>query len=324
MRAHYYFSLKTQDIDVLGERLSVCDEKKVVRPVSQGSFDYATCFCMLGDSFVSSSCSGSGWAYENFGEMDGVMFMMPEVGAISWKSFGGSQLVKPGQVALTDYRYSDSVSYEPGVKYRTVYIDNVDLFKGLTMLLGQPPKARVYFSGVRGTSVQRDFMTNIVDNVISYASSASLPIAGVTAGLKESLVAFVLYGFANNYSHILNDQSSVLIPTPYTIKKAELFMIESLSRDITVSEIALQVGISIRSLQMGFKKFKNTTPMRFLRGIRLQRSREMLASAECKQTPLEIAMACGFTNYQLYQKYYFSLYGERPTDLLACKGKSCR
>ncbi|MCQ2995374.1 AraC family transcriptional regulator [Pseudomonas syringae] len=324
MRAHYYFSLKTQDIDVLGERLSICDEKKVVRSVSHGRFDYATCFCMLGDSFVSSSCSGSGWAYKNSGEMDGIMIMMPEVGAISWKNLGGSQLVKSGQVALTDYRSSDSVNYEPGVKYRTAYIADVDLFRGLTMLLGQPPKARVYFSGVRGGGAQRDFIANIVDNVISYASSASLPIGGVTRGLKESLVAFVLYNFENNYSRILNDPHSIFIPAPYIIKKAELFMVENLSRDITVSEIALQAGISIRSLQMGFKKFKNTTPMRFLRGIRLQRSREMLASAECKQTPIEIAMACGFTNYQLYQKYYFSLYGERPIDFLVCQGKSSR
>lgn len=77
---------------------------------------------MLGDSFVSSSCSGSGWAYENSGEMDGIMIMMPEVGAIGWKSLGGSQLVKSGQIVLTVYQSGGSVNYEPGVKCRTAYI----------------------------------------------------------------------------------------------------------------------------------------------------------------------------------------------------------
>lgn len=58
------------------------------------------------------------------------------------------------------------------------------------MLLGQPPKARVYFSGVRGGGAQRDFIANIVDNVISYASSASLPIGRGNKRSKRNFSSF--------------------------------------------------------------------------------------------------------------------------------------
>jgi transcriptional regulator GlxA family with amidase domain len=93
-------------------------------------------------------------------------------------------------------------------------------------------------------------------------------------------------------------------------------MSNSVDSNLTVNEIALKVGISTRSLQLGFKRFKNTTPMAFLRSARLQTARKLLLSPHYDKSIRELSFECGFSNHQLFIKYYVETYGERPSDTI--------
>nr|WP_244192348.1 AraC family transcriptional regulator [Pseudomonas rhodesiae] len=127
------------------------------------------------------------------------------------------------------------------------------------------------------------------------------------------MITFVLYTLDNNYSCVLRDNNLVKPPTPHVIKRAAEYINDCASLSLTVSDIAVYAGISIRSLQNGFKKFEGITPIEFLRNVRLKRARHILRDTYSTSTPREVSVQCGFSNFYLFSKYYKQSYGESPT-----------
>ena len=48
------------------------------------------------------------------------------------------------------------------------------------------------------------------------------------------------------------------------------FMHANMHQPLTLSEVAEATGISVRSLQYGFRRFRDITPLAYLREIRLE------------------------------------------------------
>ncbi|WP_330208727.1 helix-turn-helix domain-containing protein [Pseudomonas sp. Z13] len=290
-----------------------------VIPGPERKFSFSKRACFLGTSFVSLSVSQSGWGYETSNEMDGFLITTPHIGDFEWRTSNGRYRLEKGGIALIDQLDVKRAAHSEGTKYTTVYISNIDMFRYLTMLLGKPPKTRIYFTKNFIGVDQAKFIHSLIETIFLLSSNQLAPSSEVGTSLKESLVGFIILNVPNNYSKVLHDASYSMTPTPHSIKIAVQFMQDSIDPHLTVGQVAVHAGVSVRSLQAGFKRFKKTTPITYLREIRLQKAKNLLMESSAK-SPKEVAGICGFTNYQLFCKYYSATFFEHPsTTAVKCR-----
>lgn len=101
---------------------------------------------------------------------------------------------------------------------------------------------------------------------------------------------------------------------PNYIIKAEAYMRDHAVSAPTLSEVAMSVGVSTRALHKGFKVYRNSTPMRYLRDIRLEGIRTELKQAPMNVTVSEIAYSWGYVSLGRFAKQYKEKFGELPSD----------
>jgi AraC-like DNA-binding protein len=89
------------------------------------------------------------------------------------------------------------------------------------------------------------------------------------------------------------------------------------SEDLAVPDIAENLGVSVRTLQLALRSETGATPTELLRRVRLDRAREMLLEAEPgEQTIVSIAERCGFSHQGRFSAVYLDTFGELPSASL--------
>ena len=66
---------------------------------------------------------------------------------------------------------------------------------------------------------------------------------------------------------------------PYFVRRVERFIEENARCAINLEDLAGVAGVSSRALQLGFRRFRNTTPMAYLRALRLELARSEFGMA---------------------------------------------
>jgi AraC-like DNA-binding protein len=140
------------------------------------------------------------------------------------------------------------------------------------------------------------------------------------AAARQQLEHTVLTGFLLSQTHTYSD--ALLRPqaaaVPFYVKRAEAYIEAHFAEPLSLADIAAQAGVSARSLQNGFQSFRNTTPMGFLRSLRLKRAYEtLLLSDPSTVTVTEIALRCGFGHLGEFATAYRHTFGEAPRQTLA-------
>lgn len=140
------------------------------------------------------------------------------------------------------------------------------------------------------------------------------------ARLSEALIAALLKSQRHTYSAELERD----VPTiaPRHVKKAEVFIRGNMSDAIGLAEIADAAGVSVRALQEGFRRFRNTTPLEMLRMIRMEAARAELLAADPQDTVTTIALRWGFTHLSRFSGSYRLRYNETPSETLRNSGSS--
>ncbi|MDN3721943.1 helix-turn-helix transcriptional regulator [Roseibium salinum] len=107
-----------------------------------------------------------------------------------------------------------------------------------------------------------------------------------------------------------------LCAVPRHVKRAIDYMQANMHTPITLTEIAAAAGVSARTLQIGFREFRQTTPLLYLRKIRLQAVRDELSSPENKLPVNEVALKWGFNHMGRFAAQYKAAYGEAPSNTI--------
>jgi len=103
---------------------------------------------------------------------------------------------------------------------------------------------------------------------------------------------------------------------PLKLRVAENFMIANAVRSPTVEEIAVEAGLSVRSLRELFAEFRGTSPVAFLREQRLAGIHAALCEAGEKATVPGIAAAWNYRNVRHLAAAYRKRFGETPAETL--------
>jgi transcriptional regulator GlxA family with amidase domain len=97
------------------------------------------------------------------------------------------------------------------------------------------------------------------------------------------------------------------------VRRVEQF-IEGHARDaIVLADLTGVAGVSTRALQAGFRRFRDTTPMAYLRAIRLELARADLAKVGRLGSVAAVAHAFGFAHVGRFARDYQARFGELPS-----------
>jgi AraC-like DNA-binding protein len=88
------------------------------------------------------------------------------------------------------------------------------------------------------------------------------------------------------------------------------------SDGISIDDVARDLGVSIRTLQLGFRRELGVTPLTYLLDYRLKRAHELLLAADFGTNVQFVAMSCGFASMSKFAKRYLDMFGELPSATL--------
>jgi len=159
-----------------------------------------------------------------------------------------------------------------------------------------------------------------VQSLIAFSqySSAFRQASAYAAQIEDLMIGALLLGHPNTYSDDFNSASKVRNAVmPRYIKRAVEYLHEHAGDAITISEVALAVGVSHAALAARFREVMQQTPSEYLRSIRLGRVHaELLASRDSNGNLTELALKYGFAHYGHFARHYLTRYGEHPRETL--------
>ena len=156
-------------------------------------------------------------------------------------------------------------------------------------------------------------------SLLTYLSKSisEIPLAQLKKKAGEHLQQMIGLHILNEWSIRANiDLNQKTWITPKFIERAEQYMRENLRDSPTIAEIAQAIGISIRSLSSGFKKYRQSSPAQVMRNMRMTLVRQELLEASPEQTVTEIALACGYLNLGDFARNCYQMYNELPSQTL--------
>lgn len=199
-----------------------------------------------------------------------------------------------------------------------VKIERQALQDHLSQLLGSSAGKPLTFTGpVDLTTGVGSALGGLIRHLVSQAESGEgvLSSGGLLARQLESVVlSGILEAGQHNYSRYLRPTRSAAAPRH--VRKAEEFVRSNLDNPISLEEIANAAGVTPRALQLGFRNFRNTSPMALVRDERLRRVHEELMAGTPGTSVTEVATRWGFSHLGRFSQIYKTRYGQSPSKTL--------
>jgi AraC-like DNA-binding protein len=104
---------------------------------------------------------------------------------------------------------------------------------------------------------------------------------------------------------------------PATLRRAIAFIDDNAHRDITPADIAAACHVTVRAVQLTFQRHLGTTPVAYLRRVRLEHAYRHLRDAAPASTSVgAVARRWGFANHSRFTAAYRAAYGQLPSHTL--------
>jgi AraC-like DNA-binding protein len=112
-------------------------------------------------------------------------------------------------------------------------------------------------------------------------------------------------------------ERSRLAGTAGAVRAAQEYVDAHVDSALTVQQIAAVAGVSVRALQLGFRRDLEMTPLEYVRRRRLEAARAALLAADRGEVLIsELAHRWGYTNSGRFTAQYAALFGELPSVTL--------
>lgn len=132
------------------------------------------------------------------------------------------------------------------------------------------------------------------------------------SNLTNALADLIVRTVPHRLSHLLDRKVHLIAPRH--VHRAIDFMHENIDQPISMAVIAEAAGVSLRTLENGFRAFRETTPAAYLRSIRLKAAREDLLDPFNNQSVKAICLKWGFFHFGRFALAYRATYGESPSE----------
>jgi AraC-like DNA-binding protein len=135
----------------------------------------------------------------------------------------------------------------------------------------------------------------------------------IAANLEELLTALLLQG----HPHQDQEPRRSVGLAPATVRRSEEFIRQNAAKPLNLATIAAAVGVPQRTLLEAFRRFRDTSPMKFVRDVRLDAVRSRLANGDAPCTVAEAAVEFGFGHLSRFSQEYRRRFGEKPSETVA-------
>jgi AraC-like DNA-binding protein len=134
------------------------------------------------------------------------------------------------------------------------------------------------------------------------------------AQLQHRLVAALLAGQPHDQAQALEGSGPPLAPR--SVRAVEDYLVAHCAEPLTPEQLAAHAGVSVRSLFLGFQRFRGVSPMRLLRELRLHRTHDELLCGTPGMQVTDVALRWGFCHLGRFGQEYRAMFGESPRDTL--------
>lgn len=208
-------------------------------------------------------------------------------------------------------------------KHFTVKVSKSDLEAVLADELGYKPKGLEFLpTPVRlggDAAAFAHLIRTICDDIDGGLTAYTHP--RVYDAVEEMLKRLLLAAVPHNYSDLFN--TAARGPAPYYLRRVEEYIHEHATEAISLSDLIDAAGVSGRSLHSSFRRFRDDTPMGYLKKYRLDLAhRQLKTGVEQGLTVTEVAFASGFTHLSKFARDYFERFNERPSSTLKRMGRA--
>ena len=243
---------------------------------------------------------------------NGFLVHIPLTGRAEIKCGRDAVASDPATAVVVDPAERLDMTWSSGTPQLIVVIDRGRLEEHLRRVLGRTLDRPVRFTlGMDLTTTAARAWIGIM-TLLLHEATAGEPVA--MAQMESLILQRFLLAQPNSYSGALREEQPV---APRAIRKAMALIENHAAEPLTVEDIAEAVGIGIRSLQDGFRRFADTTPMSYLRDVRLRKVHaELLAAEPGGTTVTEIAVRWGFLHAGRFSVLYRERFGEKPSTTL--------
>ncbi|CAN5486906.1 AraC family transcriptional regulator [soil metagenome] len=103
---------------------------------------------------------------------------------------------------------------------------------------------------------------------------------------------------------------------PACVRRAETFMQAHAEDPLRLADIARAAEVPARTLLDAFRRFRDCSPMQYLRDMRLDVAHRRLSDPDAQTTVAVVAMDCGFTHLGRFAQSYRERFGQAPSVTL--------
>jgi len=224
----------------------------------------------------------------------------------------------PGSAAVFAPEGLVAMRWDTGSKVRLFKIDRWAVEDALSDALGRQLTSQPDFVPIMRTDAAptRSFLNMLVLFAEQFFRPDGLvgqPLVGLP--FVDSLVrGFLLAAEHSHRGAITGDEQPVV---PRAIRTAVDIIEAEADLPLTLSSIAARSQVSVRSLQLAFKRHLGASPMAYLREVRLRRAHQnLLESDPSTVTVASVAYRWGFTNLGRFAAAHAARYREPPVQTL--------
>lgn len=153
-------------------------------------------------------------------------------------------------------------------------------------------------------------------------AAPALSVPDLVVGQASRLLAAVTLATFPNSAVVAPTSSDRRDAHPTVVRRAVSFVEANLDLDLSVADIARAAHVSIRALHLAFRRHLDTTPMAYLRRVRLDRAHAELVAAVPGDgtTVTDVAARWGWARPSRFSASYHAAYGRHPSQDLARSG----
>jgi AraC-like DNA-binding protein len=246
---------------------------------------------------------------------DAYALYLPSSGVMEIDAGNKRLISKPATGLLGDMSRFERLTLHEDRSHMGVAFEKSAMIQQLSELLDAPVIDGIDFADTIDLATAKGAriaaLSHLVWNCLN-VGEADQPSTTFVERLLQAMMIALLETVPNNYSARLAKPISPAIPK--RLKRAIEYMHANISSPMGVADIAREAGTSVRALQTAFQQFKDTTPLNYLRTIRLEGARKTLTDPAISLPVAEIARYWGFSHMGRFAALYHQSFGEMPSN----------
>lgn len=199
-----------------------------------------------------------------------------------------------------------------------VTIDRSRAENQLSLLLGRSlPEPLAFEMEVMLTAPTCQTMRALIDIIAMEAEAPSVSPgrAALHASLETAFLSALLLSQPHNYSELVR-LPSASTAAPWYVRRAEEFIRKNFDQPVTLSQLAATIGVSERTLQIGFRRFRGGSPMAWLRDFRMEQAKQLFETTSGRISVGELARAVGYGDMSKFAQAFRNRFGVTPREAL--------